>query len=41
MRLAPEPDNPHDAHAVAVYPNSGNDPIGYVNKQKARVFGPV
>ncbi|MER5821880.1 HIRAN domain-containing protein [Streptomyces mirabilis] len=38
LRLVPEPDNPHDAHAVAVYPNGGNHPIGYVNKQKAGVW---
>ncbi|MFD5633355.1 HIRAN domain-containing protein [Streptomyces sp. NPDC127077] len=38
LRLAPEPDNPHDVHAVAVYPNVGNDSIGYINKQKARIW---
>ncbi|MFI9605392.1 HIRAN domain-containing protein [Streptomyces sp. NPDC052043] len=37
-RLVPEPDNPHDAHSVAVYPRRGNSPIGYVNKQKARAW---
>ncbi|MER5504196.1 HIRAN domain-containing protein [Streptomyces sp. NPDC002766] len=41
LRLAPEPDNPHDAYAVAVFPNRGNGPIGYVNKQKARVWSRV
>ncbi|MGW5128425.1 HIRAN domain-containing protein [Streptomyces sp. NPDC004069] len=38
LRLVPEPDNPHDAHSVAVYPRRGNSPIGYVNKQKARAW---
>jgi hypothetical protein len=37
LHLVPEPDNPHDAYAVAVYPNRGNGPIGYVNKQKAQL----
>ncbi|MGW5048246.1 HIRAN domain-containing protein [Streptomyces griseoluteus] len=41
LRLAPEPDNLPDAYAVAVYPNRGNGPIGYVNKQKARVWSRV
>ncbi|MEU0437240.1 HIRAN domain-containing protein [Streptomyces sp. NPDC006290] len=38
LRLVLEPDNPHDAHAVGVYSNGGSGPIGYVNKQKARVW---
>ncbi|MFB7465666.1 HIRAN domain-containing protein [Streptomyces sp. NPDC056224] len=36
LRLVPEPDNPHAPFAVAVHPNYGKEPIGYVNKQKAR-----
>ncbi|MER5871189.1 HIRAN domain-containing protein [Streptomyces sp. NPDC002044] len=36
LRLVPEPDNPHDPFAVAVHPSYGKEPIGYVDKQKAR-----
>lgn len=36
LRLVREPDNPHDPFAVAVHPNYGKEPIGYVNRQKAR-----
>lgn len=36
LRLVRDPDNPHDPFAVAVYPEQGEGPVGYVNKQKAR-----
>ncbi|MFJ5553147.1 HIRAN domain-containing protein [Streptomyces sp. NPDC093225] len=38
LRLVREPDNPHDPFAVAVHPNYGKEPIGYVNRQKARYW---
>ncbi|MFB7263928.1 HIRAN domain-containing protein [Streptomyces nojiriensis] len=41
LRLVREPDNPHDPFAVAVYPNDGKEPIGYVNRQKARHWSKV
>jgi len=36
--LRPEPDNAHDAHAIAVVEGSGKYRCGYLNKQKARAF---
>jgi hypothetical protein len=36
LRLAPEPSNPHDANAVAIY--SGDHRIGYVNRLQARTL---
>ncbi|MFD9357998.1 HIRAN domain-containing protein [Streptomyces sp. NPDC060031] len=41
LRLVPEPDNLHDPFAVAVHPNYGKEPIGYVNRQKARHWSKV
>jgi hypothetical protein len=38
LRLVPEADNAYDPFAIAVYPAQGNDPVGYVNKQKARAW---
>lgn len=38
LRLIPEPDNPHDPYALAVFPARGDGPVGYVNKQKARAW---
>jgi len=34
----PEPDNPHDDRAVAVFDRTGRYRAGYVNKQKARAY---
>jgi hypothetical protein len=36
VRLVPEPDNPHDNQAVAVFDRTGRYRAGYVDKQKAR-----
>lgn len=41
LRLVPEPGNPHDPHAIAVHPERGDGPLGYVNKQKARAWSKV
>ncbi|WP_199272698.1 HIRAN domain-containing protein [Streptomyces broussonetiae] len=41
VRLVPEPDNPHDPNALAVYPEQGPGPVGYVNKAKARSWSKV
>lgn len=38
VQLTPEPDNPHDSHAVAVYDSKGEHLCAYVNKQKARAY---
>lgn len=38
LRLVPEPGNPHDRHAVAVYDVTGQHLAAYVNKQKARLI---
>lgn len=38
VRLVPEPDNPHDSQAVAVFDRTGRYRAGYVNKQKARAY---
>lgn len=38
VRLVPEPDNPHDDRAVAVFDRTGRYRAGYLNKQKARVY---
>jgi hypothetical protein len=38
VRLVPEPDNPHDDRAVAVFDRTGRYRAGYVNKQKARAY---
>lgn len=38
VRLVPEPDNPHDSQAVAVFDGTGRYRAGYVNKQKARAY---
>lgn len=38
LHLVPEPSNPHDPFAVAVYAEHGEGPVGYVNKQKARIW---
>ncbi len=38
VRLVPEPDNPHDNQAVAVFDRTGGFRAGYVNKQKARAY---
>lgn len=38
VRLVPEPDNPHDPKAVAVYDATGEHRCAYVNKQKARAY---
>jgi hypothetical protein len=38
LRLVPEPSNVQDPFALAVYPGYGGGPVGYVNKQKARVW---
>lgn len=35
VRLVREPDNEHDANAIAVHPGTGRGPLGYVNKQNA------
>ena len=37
VRLTPEPDNPHDPKAVAVYDATGVHHAAYLNKQKARM----
>jgi hypothetical protein len=36
--LVPEPENPHDDRAVAVFDQTGQHRAGYVNKQKARAY---
>lgn len=36
--LVPEPDNPHDSQAVAVFDRTGRYRAGYVTKQKARAY---
>ena len=36
--LVPEPENPYDPKAVAVYDATGRHLCGYVNKQKARAY---
>lgn len=38
VTLMPEPDNPHDPKAVAVYDATGAHHCAYVNKQKARAY---
>jgi hypothetical protein len=38
VRLVPEPDNPHDDRAVAVYDKTGEHRASYMNKQKARAY---
>lgn len=38
VQLVPEPDNPHDHRAVAVYDATGEHHCAYVNKQKARAY---
>jgi hypothetical protein len=38
LRLVEEPGNPHDRFAIAVHSADGIGPVGYVNKQKARVW---
>ena len=38
MTLRPEPDNPHDPHAVAVLLETG-EPIGYVPREIAPAIG--
>lgn len=38
VRLVPEPDNPHDDRAVAVFDRTGRYRAGYVNKMKARAY---
>jgi hypothetical protein len=38
VELAPEPENPHDDRAVAVYDASGRHKAAYMNKQKARAY---
>jgi hypothetical protein len=38
VRLVPEPENPYDDRAVAVYDATGRHKCGYVNKQKARAY---
>jgi hypothetical protein len=38
VRLVPEPDNPHDDRAVAVFDRTGRYRAGYLNKQKARAY---
>lgn len=38
VRLVPEPDNPHDDQAVAVFDRTGRYRAGYVNKMKARAY---
>jgi len=35
VRLVREPDNEFDPNAIAIHPNRGRSPIGYVNKQNA------
>ncbi|MEX5721669.1 HIRAN domain-containing protein, partial [Geodermatophilus maliterrae] len=38
VQLVPEPDNPHDDRAVAVFDATGRHRAGYMNKQKARAY---
>ncbi|MCZ2812023.1 HIRAN domain-containing protein [Modestobacter sp. VKM Ac-2979] len=38
VRLVPEPNNPHDDRAVAVFDRTGRYRAGYLNKQKARAY---
>lgn len=41
LRLAPEPENEHDPHAVAVFDSTGEHKAGYFNKQKAHAVSRV
>jgi HIRAN domain len=38
VMLVPEPNNPHDDRAVAVFDRTGQHRAGYMNKQKARAY---